>query len=393
MIQLHARTAETWDADPVVLRVTARSHDLEVPPQKQVFLLGEDDPPSLAAFGAVFGLNREALPSDHPRAVILPDGLQYLSDGDVVRFIPRTGQLTVLYRKSSPFNSMLLTERCNSNCLMCSQPPRDVADDFLVDDILQAIPLMDRDTRELGITGGEPTLLGDRLLDVLRACKASLPRTGLHLLSNGRLFNYLSLCQAIADVGIEDLVIGIPLYSDLGKQHDFVVQAKGAFDQTIRGIANLARCGLRVELRVVLHQQTVSRLPKLAAFISRNLPFVEHVALMGLETIGHVKMNLSALWVDPVDYQQELLQAARELRFGRMNFSIYNHQLCVLHPDLWPYARQSISDWKNEYWPECDRCAVRGECGGFFSSAKLKYSAHIRAFSADEVMEKQPCST
>jgi hypothetical protein len=64
----------------------------------------------------------------------------------------------------------------------------------------------------------------------------------------------------------------------------------------------------------------------------------------------------------------------------RMNVSIYNHQLCVLDRRLWPLAKKSISDWKNEYLPECVGCREMSNCGGFFASAKLRYSDHIRPF-------------
>ena len=49
-----------------------------------------------------------------------------------------------------------------------------------------------------------------------------------------------------------------------------------------------------------------------------------------------------------------------------MNVSIYNHQPCVLDKRLWPFARKSISDWKNEYMPECMGCREKDNCGGFF---------------------------
>jgi len=62
-----------------------------------------------------------------------------------------------------------------------------------------------------------------------------------------------------------------------------------------------------------------------------------------------------------------------------MNVRIYDHQLCLLDRELWPYAVQSISDWKNEHIEECDACDVRDRCGGFFSSAKYRHSGHIKA--------------
>ena len=241
------------------------------------------------------------------------------------------------------------------------------------------------DTAELGITGGEPTLLGDSLLQVIRTCKEYLPDTALHMLSNGRMFNYLALCRDVAAIEHPDMMIGIPLYSDISERHDFVVQADGAFDQTIRGIMNLARCQQRVEIRMVLHRETVDRLPQFARFVSRNLPFVQHVALMGLEMMGYVKMNLDSLWIDPIEYQPKLCDAVEILRQHEINVSIYNHQLCILDRRLWPVARQSISDWKNEYIEECLTCAVHDECGGFFASSSLRRSRHIRSLDESDV--------
>lgn len=321
-------------------------------------------------------------PHPHHRVCILPHSMDYLAYGDIVRVSPAAGHISVLYRRNSASNSMLLTERCNSFCIMCSQPPKLSDDSYLVDAYLEAIPLMSPDTAELGITGGEPTLLGQRLFDLLAACKAHLPCTAIHMLTNGRMFNYLSLAEELARIDHPNLVLGIPVYSDIASKHDFVVQAAGAFDQTIRGIMNLERCGVRIEVRVVLHRHTIGRLPQLARFLARNLPFVEHVALMGLEPMGFARANLEAIWVDPIDYQPALRSAVDVLSRAGMNVSIYNHQLCTLPEELWPYARKSISDWKNEFFETCSECAVNEACGGFFASAAIRRSEHIHPIAA-----------
>jgi len=109
------------------------------------------------------------------------------------------------------------------------------------------------------------------------------------------------------------------------------------------------------------------------------LPFVDQVVLMGLKMTGFTKTNLDALWIDPVDYQPQLREAVRELSSAHLQVMIYNHQLCILDKELWPFARRSISDWKNIYMPECERCRMRADCGGFFASARLRYSSHIKA--------------
>jgi His-Xaa-Ser system radical SAM maturase HxsC len=322
-------------------------------------------------------------------AVVLSDEFSYLGDHDIIRVVPRRRSIRTLYRHSARFNSILLTETCNNYCLMCSQPPKSADDSWLLQETLDLIPMIDQDARELCFSGGEPTLLGDGLINLIATAKAWLPRTALHVLSNGRRFADLDFALKYAQIGHPDLMIGIPLYSDLSTHHDYVVQADGAYDETIRGILNLKRAGARIELRVVLHRQTYARLPELADFIVRNLLFVDHVALMGLELTGFTKVNLAELWIDPYDYQRELTKAVETLACYRVNVSIYNHQLCILPESLWGFARQSISDWKNEYLTECTTCDVRSQCGGFFSSGLRRPSHHIAAVRNDIMVSSQ----
>lgn len=301
----------------------------------------------------------------------------YLAEGDIVRIEPERGAMAVLYRRTSAFNSMLVTERCDNYCVMCSQPPKDREDDWLLDELLEIIPWMSPDTPEIGITGGEPALLGQRLVTLVEHLACHLPQTAVHILSNGRTFADEAFARALAAAGHHDLMVGIPLYGALPEQHDYVVQRRGAYEQTVRGILNLKRFGVRVELRFVIHAATHALLPSFARFVARNLVFVDHLALMGLELMGFARANLAALWIDPLDYQNELVEAALTLERARVPVSIYNHQLCVLDPRLHHLARRSISDWKNIYFDECSDCAIQGECGGFFASSSHRRSRGI----------------
>ncbi len=384
-VHLSARVTTSNGGEPFVARVTQSLESSPEQRSREAYLVPNGESPTSLpdGFAAILRVGRggvDAIAGEARSLVItLPDEFSYLSPGDIVRISPGGQQLRVLYRKASRFNALLVTERCNSNCVMCSQPPRAADDSYLVEELVQAIGLMSPDTAELGLTGGEPTLLHDGLVRIIETARDRLPATALHMLSNGRLFAYLAYVRRIAEIRHPDFMIGIPVYSDLPRVHDFVVQAHGAFDETLRGLLNLGRFGQRVEVRVVIHRHTYRRLPQLGAFLARNLPFVEHVALMGLEMMGYTRMNLDALWIDPADYQDELARCVDALSRGGSRVSIYNHQLCVLDPELWRYARQSISDWKNIYLPVCDRCVARNRCGGFFASAAVRHSAHIHA--------------
>ncbi|NML65975.1 His-Xaa-Ser system radical SAM maturase HxsC [Hymenobacter sp. RP-2-7] len=282
---------------------------------------------------------------------------------------------------------MLATERCNSNCLMCSQPSKDRDDTgYLLDLYRQVILLIPTSCPALGITGGEPTLLGERFSELLSLCQHYLPYTDLHCLTNGRSFAWRAFAERLGALGLDQLMLGIPLYADHASLHDYVLQARGAFDQTVRGLHELAAVGQRIKIRVALHQLTILRLSKLARFIYRNFPFVEHVTFVGLENIGYTPHNRSKLWLDPANYANELTEAVNFLAAHRLHVSIYNQQLCVLSQVLWPFARRSISDWKNIYLPACESCALQAQCGGFFASCGTLHSQFISPVSFDNTV-------
>jgi hypothetical protein len=90
---------------------------------------------------------------------------------------------------------------------------------------------------------------------------------------------------------------------------------------------------------------------------------------MGLEPTGFARANMDSLWVDPTEYIQGLKEAVEILDRERIRTSLYNLQLCILPKELWPFARKSISDWKNEYIDKCSICSEKSSCAGFFSSS------------------------
>jgi His-Xaa-Ser system radical SAM maturase HxsC len=343
-----------------------------IPDPRDLLLVDSETSEAPPGYRGYLLRNTERIQPPGP-AFALGDELGHLEDGDVIVIEPTRPAARVLYRRRSVFNSVLLTERCDHLCLMCCQPPKDRDDSHLVDEILEALPLMDQETRELGFTGGEPTLLGDRFFALVSAARECLPRTGLHVLTTGRRFADPEFTRKLAAIRHHDIMLGVPLYADIAYLHEYVVQSKGAFDDTIRGLLQLRRFRLRIELRFVLHKLTVPRLRSFAEFVARNLTFVDQVALMGMELMGYARSNLDLLWMDPGDYSAELRDAALLLQRAGIRTLIFNHPLCLVHADVQHLAVKSISDWKNGYLPECEPCSRKAECGGFFVSSDLRH--------------------
>ena len=329
-------------------------------------------------------LSRE--PQDSPQPWIgLSEHTNALGAGDVIEVLPGAPKLRVLYRRGDRGNMLFATERCNSLCLMCSQPPRAVDDTWRIQANLHLIRLIDKDEPSLAISGGEPLLLGGGLADMISECARCLPHTDLHVLTNGRLLADRQVARTVIRSDHPQLQWNVPLYADVASIHDYVVQAECAFDETLQGLYRLADAKQAIEIRVVLTKVTIPRLLALAEFIYKNLTFVRHIALMGMEPIGFARANWDTLWIDPVDYQQELAAAVEYLDRRKMPVSVYNLPMCVVSQSIRRFARQSISDWKNVSLPVCEPCILRGDCAGFFASTQPRsISRGIRPVLATE---------
>lgn len=330
----------------------------------------------LAALLTAEGLKPPAI-NGLPAVTDLPaEDLAALQDGDVL-FLEPSGRVVVAYKAGSPHNCLFVTNRCNCLCLMCPQPPGEDPPG-LWEQNLALISLLDpREVTCLAITGGEPTLLGEKLVELLRLLKARLPRTHITLLTNGRRLKNLEYARELVRAAYPNFLVEIPLFAATDTEHDHIMGAAGSFWDTLQGLHNLALLNQAVGLRTVLHALTVPGLLRFAEFVYRNLPFVVQVAFMGMETTGLAEKNLDLLWIDPYDYREELAAAVRHLARRLIPVSVYNHPLCLLTPETRPFARRSITTWKLYFPPECDSCGQRQQCGGLFGTG-VRHSAHLR---------------
>ena len=188
--------------EPIIARVTRNYLNQD----SNQILIAENEIPinNLNSFKAIItNLDIQKSRMNSP-SVYSVGTFDHLVDGDIV-VINSDGIINTLYRINSVQNFLLTTERCNSNCLMCSQPPKDRNDiHYLFNIYKQLIPLIPKDCFEIGITGGEPTLLGDLFFELLQLIKVELPETEVHCLTNGRTFAWQSLAQRLGEMNFID---------------------------------------------------------------------------------------------------------------------------------------------------------------------------------------------
>jgi His-Xaa-Ser system radical SAM maturase HxsC len=356
------------------------TREKQPPLSRHKYILITNNPGKLKNWNYVGFLTDDALKGiDSKKTCLLSKrDLEKLQEGDILLIEPN-GCINVLWSANAIDNAIISTERCNCNCIMCPQPPK-IDKPGQQDLNLQIINLLDSyNTKSICITGGEPTLLGDGFMRLVKECLNRLPDVPLVVLTNGRAFHNFEFTRQLVSIGHKNLVMCIALYSDNDKDHDKIVGVQGSFYETIKGLTNLALFKQKIEIRNVISVLNYERLPQYADFIYKNFPFIVHIALMGAEMTGNAAVNSRNVWIDPVDYLPQLEYSVKYLNRRDMNVSIYNFQHCILPQSLWVFSRKSISSWKRKYYDLCSECDYNTECGGMFSTSNNFQSRGIHA--------------
>jgi len=277
-------------------------------------------------------------------------------------------------------NTLFVTGQCNNHCLMCCQPPTKQDDfDFFLNQNIELIKNAPKNLPIIGISGGEPTLAGERFFELISTIREYLPDTTIHILTNGRTFAYGNYAEKLKDIGGKDLLLGIPVHSDSSIIHDKIAGAKNAFCETILGLYNLAAINIPIELRIVINNLNYKRLNQLSNYIFRNLSFVNYVSFMAMENIGFAVKNSKQVWIEPKEYMFYLKEAVSTLSAWNIDVSIFNLPLCLLPDELHTFARKSISDWKNHFIDVCNDCTKKDDCCGLFATSKKIFEG-LKAF-------------
>lgn len=297
------------------------------------------------------------------------NSFETIQNNDVLQMIDNDC-VKVLYRDDSDDNALVVTNQCNSNCIMC--PDSDVVRygrfNPNIDLLIRQIRCIPSDVKYITITGGEPGMLKYDLIKVLEECRNTLPETEFLLLTNGRVFSNKIYCDKIVEVLPSKIRFAIPIYADNEKQHDEITRAQGSFNQTLLGINRLLKNNVDIELRIVVLKKNYKILENIAKFIVKELKNVKMVNIMALEMMGNAYKNRDDVWINFEEVQDYLYDSAIYLIKNGIPVNLYNFPLCNINEKLYSISHKSISDYKVRFKEECEKCLVKDMCGGFFNS-------------------------
>lgn len=304
-----------------------------------------------------------------------------LNDGDIIELNSKSSY-NVLYKHDSNDNAIVITNKCNSNCVMCpcSEFWRRKADIYDKERIISLISMIDPDTKFLTLTGGEPTLIGEVFFYILDAINLYLKNTKILILTNGRTLSNSEYFKKLLCHLPKDVRFGIPLYSNNSSLHDLITKSTNSFNETVIGLKNLISNHIETEIRIVPTLINNESLNKLCEFISNNFIGIDCVNIMAMELTGAAALNKDKVWIDYHKSFDAIKNGVIKLIEAGIDVRLYNFPLCEIDEGYKFISHRSISDYKVKYSKECENCRLKKECGGVFNSTQLITKMNLKAY-------------
>jgi radical SAM protein with 4Fe4S-binding SPASM domain len=199
--------------------------------------------------------------------LLRPDGACPVHELDLESLMPFSTRPSAPYRMD-----LAVTYRCNNDCAHCYNarernfPELSTEQWFKILDQLWALGVP-----HIVFTGGEATLRND-LPELIKHAESNGQITGLN--TNARRLSDMSYVQKLVDAGLDHVQITVESCNE--GIHDEMMQAKGAFKQTIAGLKNALQSKLYVMTNTTMLRSNVHTIPDTLDFLAE----------IGVPTIG-----------------------------------------------------------------------------------------------------------
>jgi len=262
-----------------------------------------------------------------------------------------------------------VTFKCNNDCISCILDTRQTkykGEPFIkqIRTALDNVPTGET----INLTGGEPTLRKE-FFEILKYAREKNPDSLVFVVSNGRKFADEKFVEKLSGLKLENLRIGIALYSHKREVHDKITQAKGSWLEAVQGIKNLIEKGFNVELRVLVEKCNYQELEETARFITENFIGLERVVFINLKYTGNAFINRKKVFVHYSKAAPFAQKAVNVLAKKGFQARLFHFPLCIIEKKYRPLAEGTTKgELDLALAKKCRACTVKEECPKIWKS-------------------------
>ena len=153
---------------------------------------------------------------------------------------------------------------CINDCLFCVVADKRLRGDKTTDEIKQElIASYEEGRREVVFTGGEAAIRKD--IFELVSFARNLGFLNIQMQTNGRMFSSLDFAVKMARCGMTEF--GPSLHGQNARIHDALTRRTGSWRETVLGIHNVKKIGIRTLTNTVITQKNYRNLPEIASLL------------------------------------------------------------------------------------------------------------------------------
>lgn len=153
---------------------------------------------------------------------------------------------------------------CINDCLFCVVADKRRFGDKGTDEIKKELKdSFEEGIREVVLTGGEVTVRED-IFDIVSYAR-KLGYLNIQIQTNGRRFSPVDFAKQMAAAGMTEFAPA--LHGHNPRIHDFLTRQPGSWRQTVLGIYNVKKLGIKTLTNTVITKQNYRYLPKIATLL------------------------------------------------------------------------------------------------------------------------------
>ncbi|MGB3988901.1 MAG: radical SAM protein [Minisyncoccales bacterium] len=155
---------------------------------------------------------------------------------------------------------------CENHCLFCIQGDMRLSEpDLSIDELKERLKKgKDEGIVNVVLTGGEPTLRSDILIESIKFAK-EIGYQRIEIQSNGVSFASEDLCKKVVEAGSDQ--VSVSIHGSSAQEHDTLTLNNGSWEAAIKGLKILKKMGCRLKTNTVVNKMNYQNLPDLVKLL------------------------------------------------------------------------------------------------------------------------------
>jgi len=302
-------------------------------------------------------------------------------------------------------NYIQIIRKCNQACLFCSNPENFYQ--LSRDEFRKELNyLIEHNTTEIILTGGEPTLHKDLFYFIKYAFENGVV---CRIITNGQKLADKRYIDKLADSGLKQLHVSF--YSFKPKVQNYLTQNPNSFVNLFKALNNLTKYHFQVDINCVINKYNAKHLDKNIIFILKNFPYIKHFIFNNLDPLMNRTSENSHVIPRLADFKVSLNKALIILKMSGKSFRVERVPLCFML-DFAEYSTETRKIVKDEgriiyfldkrgkmlqdsdqfKYPSvkaCKKCSLASICAGLYAADQYYDSKELEPQKVDPNLIKK----